>query len=146
MKRIVTSSSRSGSINWWTGERSSSWSETYSLYNQRYKKTECIIIVFVIVVIIITTMIIIIVSSSNSNVTPRVCDTFVHPFIVSIILSTCLLYVGSLLRNLVWNDSGLEFDMMENNFFIVFIMLFIYLNAWENENTVFSFTLFSCLK
>ena len=35
---------------------------------------------------------------------------------------------------------------MENNFFIVFIMFYIYRNASQYDDTLFSFTLFSCLK
>ena len=42
---------------------------------------------------------------------------------------------------------SLKFDIMENNFFIAFlIMYYIYLNASQYHNILFSFTLFSCLK
>ena len=47
--------------------------------------------------------------------------------------------------NLVWNDG--MYDIMENNFFIVFfVMFYIYLNAAQYGNTIFSFNLFSRLK
>ena len=39
-----------------------------------------------------------------------------------------------------------KFDIMENKFFIVLVMFYIYLNASQYANTLFSFTLFTCLK
>ena len=39
-----------------------------------------------------------------------------------------------------------HFDILENNFFIVFDIFYLHLNTSQNNNVLFSFTLFSYLK
>ena len=60
-------------------------------------------------------------------------------------LTTCPLHVGPLFGNQVWNDSGFVSLIQWRTTFSPFLMTFyIYLNAAQYDNTVFSFTLFSC--
>ena len=62
-------------------------------------------------------------------------------------LTTCLLYAGTLFGNQVWNDSGfVSLTQWRTTFSLFWTAFYIYLNAPQYENTLFSFTLFSCLK
>ena len=60
-------------------------------------------------------------------------------------LTTCLLYVGPLFGNLVQNDSRFVSLTYGKTTFLLFLIV-LHFNDSQYDNTLFSFTLFSCLK
>ena len=61
--------------------------------------------------------------------------------------TTCLLYVGPLFVNLVWNDSAfVSLTLWKTTFLLLFWLFHMYLNASQYNDTLLSFTVLPCLK
>ena len=61
--------------------------------------------------------------------------------------TTCLLYVGPLFGNVVWNDSRfVSLTQWRTTISLFLLWFYIYLNVSQYDNTLLVFTLFSCLK
>ena len=71
-------------------------------------------------------------------------DTFWGPFSN---YNICLLYVGPIFGNIVWNYSSfVSMTKRITNFHCFWQFFYIYLNASQYDNTLYSFTLISCFK
>ena len=63
------------------------------------------------------------------------------------VLLTFLLYVGPRLGNLVWNDSGcISLTSWMTTFSLFYLCIYIYINAPQYDNILFSLTLLLYLK